>query len=163
MKPNIFFFSQSVWERSIAQSLTATHYENTSIQIYWKFHQQKKKWKFADTKFWYFSYFYSKHRLWAQSMFLSRNKKNNVYPTFTAEKWGLRGSKLYRYVFVMSSSMTTRGYIFVIWSEKYWGVNVLGSVFYATKKKQKKNKQKKKTNKQTKKKKKKKKKQQINK
>ena len=39
-----------------------------------------------------------------QSMFLSRNKKNNVYPCktqFYYIKWGLRGSKLYRYVFVM--------------------------------------------------------------
>ena len=35
---------------------------------------------------------------------LSRNKKNNVYPCkpqFYYIKWGLRGSKLYRYVFVM--------------------------------------------------------------
>ena len=37
-------------------------------------------------------------------MFLCRNKKNNVYPvipSFTIQKWGLRGSKLYRRVFVM--------------------------------------------------------------
>ena len=37
-------------------------------------------------------------------MFLSRNKKNNIYPvnpSFTIQKWGLRGSKLYRHVFVM--------------------------------------------------------------
>ena len=41
-----------------------------------------------------------------QSMFLNRNKKNNVRkimytpvnPSFTILKWGLRGSKLYRYV-----------------------------------------------------------------
>ena len=41
-----------------------------------------------------------------QSMFFSRNKKNNVYPCkpkFYYIKWGLRGSKLYRYVFVMNS------------------------------------------------------------
>ena len=56
-----------------------------------------------------------KHRLWysleppRQSVLLSRNKKNNVYPckpipvnpSFTIYKWGLRKSKLYRYVFVM--------------------------------------------------------------
>ena len=39
-----------------------------------------------------------------QSMFLSRNKKNNVYPCkpqFFYIKVGLRGSKLYRHVFVM--------------------------------------------------------------
>ena len=37
-------------------------------------------------------------------MFLSRNKKNNVYPCkpkFYYIKWGLRGSKLYRHVFMM--------------------------------------------------------------
>ena len=39
-----------------------------------------------------------------QSMLLSKNKKNNVYPCkpqFYFIKWGLRGSKIYRYVFVM--------------------------------------------------------------
>ena len=39
-----------------------------------------------------------------QSMFLSRNKKNNAYPCkpqFYYIKEGLRGSKLYRRVFVM--------------------------------------------------------------
>ena len=38
------------------------------------------------------------------SMFLSRNKKNNVYPCkrqFYCIKVGFKGSKLYRYVFVM--------------------------------------------------------------
>ena len=38
-------------------------------------------------------------------MFLSRNKKTNVYPCkpqFYYIKWGLRGSKLYRRVFVMN-------------------------------------------------------------
>ena len=41
-----------------------------------------------------------------QPMFLSRNKKSNVYPCkpqFYCIKWGLRGSKLYRCVFVMLS------------------------------------------------------------
>ena len=40
-----------------------------------------------------------------QSMFLSRNNKNNVYPwkpQFYYIKVGFKGSKLYRYVFVMS-------------------------------------------------------------
>ena len=40
-----------------------------------------------------------------QSMLLSRNKKNNVYPCkphFYYIKVGFKGSKLYRYVFVMS-------------------------------------------------------------
>ena len=53
-----------------------------------------KKWNFSDKKFWYFSYFCSKHRLWVlvrtASMrqfqrvptiyVLSRNKKNIVNP-----------------------------------------------------------------------------------
>ena len=53
-----------------------------------------KNWKFSDKKILCFSYFCSKYRLWyslerpwwsgsneyPQSMFLSRNKKNNVYP-----------------------------------------------------------------------------------
>ena len=45
-----------------------------------------KKWKFSDKKFWYFSYFCSKQpprggsNEYPQSMFLSRNKKNDVYP-----------------------------------------------------------------------------------
>ena len=77
--------------------------------------------KFSDKKFWYFSYFCSKHRSWVlvrtphwgssneypQSMSLSRNKKNNVYPCkpqFCYKKSGvLMGSKLYRHVFVMMS------------------------------------------------------------
>ena len=44
-----------------------------------------------------------------QSMFLSRNKKNNVYPSkpqFYYIKVGLRGSELYRYVSVMYPRMT---------------------------------------------------------
>ena len=69
-----------------------THYENTPIQIYRKFHLQKTE-KFQMTNS-IFSYFCSKHRLWysleppprggsneyPQSMFWGRNKKNNVYP-----------------------------------------------------------------------------------
>ena len=39
------------------------HYENMPIQIYWKFYH-KKKMKIFSKKFWYFSYFCSKHRLW---------------------------------------------------------------------------------------------------
>ena len=42
-----------------------------------------------------------------QFMFLSRNKKNNVYtlnPSFTIKKWGLKVSKLYKCVSVSSLS-----------------------------------------------------------
>ena len=76
------------------------------------------KYKISDKTFWYFSYFFSKYRLWysleppqrggsneyPQSLFLSRNKKNNVYPCkpqFYYIKVGFTGSKLYRRVFVM--------------------------------------------------------------
>ena len=68
------------------------HYENKPIQIYRKFHLQN--WKFSDKKLWY--YLYSAQKIdcgyslepprrggsneYPQSMFLSRNKKNNVYP-----------------------------------------------------------------------------------
>ena len=68
-----------------------------------------------QVKNWYFSYFCSKHRLWVlvrtslepprrggsneypQSMFLSRNKKNNVYPCkpqFYYIKMGFKGVKI---------------------------------------------------------------------
>ena len=71
-------------------------------------------------KNWYFSNFCSKHRLWVprrggsneypQSMFLSRNKKINVYPCipqFYYIKVGFKGGgwKLYRPVFVMIALM----------------------------------------------------------
>ena len=39
-----------------------------------------------------------------QSMFLSRNRKimsTPINPSFTIKKWGLKGLKLYRHVFVM--------------------------------------------------------------
>ena len=39
------------------------HDENTPIQIYWKCYHPKKM-KVFRQKFWYFSYFCSKHRLW---------------------------------------------------------------------------------------------------
>ena len=69
------------------------HYENTPIQIYWKFYHHKK-WKFSDKNSDIFHISaqnidcgYSLEPPWRggsneypQSMFLSRNKKNNVYP-----------------------------------------------------------------------------------
>ena len=74
--------------------LNRTHYENMPIQIYWKFYH-KKKWKFSDKKILYFFYISAQNidcgyslepprrggsNEYPQSMFLSRNKKNNVYP-----------------------------------------------------------------------------------
>ena len=90
-----------------------------TIQIYWKFYnQKKKKWKFSDKKSDIFhisaqnvdcGYSLEQPRRggsneYTQSTFLSRNKKNDVYPCepqFYYIKVGLRSSKLYRYVFVM--------------------------------------------------------------
>ena len=50
-----------------------------------------------------------------QSMVLSRNKKIMYTPvnpaSFTIKKWGLSGSTLYRYVFVMNSRLSR--YIFL--------------------------------------------------
>ena len=94
-----------------------THYENKPIQIYWKFYH-KKNWKFSDKNSDIFhisaqnidcEYSLEPPRRggsneYPQSMFLSRNKKNNVYPCkpqFFYIKWGLRGSTLYRRVFEM--------------------------------------------------------------
>ena len=61
-----------------------------------------KKWKFSDEKFLYFIYIWSKHRRggsneYPQSMFFSRNKKNNVYsgkPQFYYIKVGFKGVKI---------------------------------------------------------------------
>ena len=87
----------------------STHYENMPIKIYRKFHLQKLK--IFRLKNWYFSNFCSKHRLWyslepprrggsneyPQSMVLSRNKKNNIYPykpQFYYIKVGFKGVKI---------------------------------------------------------------------
>ena len=69
-----------------------------------------KKWKFADKKFWYFHISaqnidcgyslelpqWDSSNEYPQSMFLSRNKKNNVYPykPFYYIKVGLKGVKI---------------------------------------------------------------------
>ena len=70
------------------------------IQIYWKFYHQKNEF-FLDKKILYFSYFCSNHRgssnEYPQSMFLGRNKKNNVYPCksqFYIMKVGFKGVKV---------------------------------------------------------------------
>ena len=85
------------------------HYENTPIQIYRKFHLQKLK--FSNKKLWYFhisakntdrGYSLEAPRRggsneYPQAMFLSRNKKNNVYPCkprFYYIKVGFKGVKI---------------------------------------------------------------------
>ena len=101
-----------------------SHYENKPIQIYWKFHHQK-------LKFWYFSNFCSKHRLWVlvrttlsrqfyrvhTIYVLSKNKKNNVYPCKPQFYCIKVGFKLYRYVFVMPA-LSCHGYIFTVYADR---------------------------------------------
>ena len=70
------------------------HYENTPIQVYWKFHLQKLSFQIKVLIFFFFhisaqnmdcGYLLEPPRWggsneYPQPMFLSRNKKNNVYP-----------------------------------------------------------------------------------
>ena len=86
------------------------HYENTPIHIYRKFHLQKTKY-FQIKKLIYFYISVQNIDCWyslepprqsgsheyPQSMFLSRNKKNNVYPCkpqFYYIKVGFKGVKI---------------------------------------------------------------------
>ena len=85
------------------------HYENTPIQIYRKFHLQKLKINQIKTDIFHIStqnidcgYSLEPPRRggsneYPQSMFLSRNKKNNVYPCkpqFYYIKVGFKGVKI---------------------------------------------------------------------
>ena len=94
----------------ISTTIKRCHYENTPIQIYWKFYFQKTEnfqTKISDI----FHISAQKHRLWyslepprrggsneyPQSMFLNRNKKNNVYlckPQVYNVKVGFKGVKI---------------------------------------------------------------------
>ena len=86
------------------------HYENMPIQIHWKFYYQKK-WNFSDKNSDIFHISAQNidcgHSLeppqrggsneYPQSMFLSRNKKNNVIPCkpqFYYIKVGFKGVKI---------------------------------------------------------------------
>ena len=95
-----------------------THDENTPIQIYRHFHLLKlKNFRYKNSDIFHMSAQnidreYSLEpplrggsNEYPQSIFVSRNKKiiyTPVNPSFTIWKWGLRGSTLYRHVFVMS-------------------------------------------------------------
>ena len=106
--------SSIIWEASHKR-----HYKKTPNQYTENF--TSKNWKISDKNLWYFSYSapnidceYSLEpprrggsNEYAQPLFSSIHKKNNLYPCkpqFTI-KWGLRGGgglKLYRHIFVMS-------------------------------------------------------------
>ena len=86
------------------------HYENTPIQIYWKFlHKKMKSFKMKNSDIFHISaqnidcgYSLEPPRRggsneYLQSIFLSRNKKNNVYPCkpqFYYIKVGFKGVKI---------------------------------------------------------------------
>ena len=78
------------------------HYENMPILIYWKFYLKKlKKIQMKNSDIFHISAQnidcgYGSNG-YPQSMFLSRNKKNNVYPCkpqFSYIKVGLKGVKI---------------------------------------------------------------------
>ena len=103
---------------SLCSDFQCPHYENTPIQIYRHFHLQKLKFfRYKNSEIFHMSaqnidcgYPLEPPRRggsndYPQSMFLSRNKKiiyTPVNPSFTIWTWGLKGSTLYRHVFVMS-------------------------------------------------------------
>ena len=93
------------------------HYENTPIQIYWKFYNPKKgNFQLKNANIFLISaqnidcgYSLEPPRRggsneYPQSMFWAEIRKimyTPVNPSFIIQKWGLWGSKLYRHVFVM--------------------------------------------------------------
>ena len=105
----------------IAQSWCATSRRSITKTCLFKYTENFtiKKWKFSDKNSDKFHISAQNIHCWyslepprrggsneyPQSMFLSRNKKNNVYhykpQYYCKKKWGLRGSNLYRHVFVM--------------------------------------------------------------
>ena len=57
------------------------HYETIPIQIYWKFyHQKMKNFQTKNSDIFHISARRGGSNEYLQSMFLSRNKKSNVYP-----------------------------------------------------------------------------------
>ena len=86
------------------------HYENTSIQIYWKFYnQEKENFQIKNSDIFHISaqnidcgYSLEPPRrggsnVYPQSVFSSRNKKNNVYPCkpqFSCIKVWFKGVKI---------------------------------------------------------------------
>ena len=98
-----FVFYRGNWAASY-------HYEDMPIQIYWKFYHQKWIFQIKDSDFVFhisaqnIDCGYSLEppqrggsNVYPQSMFLSRNKKNNVYtckPQFYCIKVGFKGVKI---------------------------------------------------------------------
>ena len=110
-------------------SFKTRHYENTSIQTYRKFHLKKPQPKTENFQIKTDIFHISAQNIdcgyslepprwggsneYPQSMLLSRKKKNNVYPCipqFYYIKVELKGSILYRRVFVMPGKNQTYKY-----------------------------------------------------
>ena len=118
--------------------LLRIHYENTPIQYNGIFYGYKNE-KFHMKKCYLFVTFGRNWDCWyslepphrggsneyPQSMFYSRNKKNNVYPC--KPQWGLWGSKLHRHVFVMYTNFCKSNHD----PYKTLYIQINGSLWYA--------------------------------
>ena len=108
-KGTLGYLSHNVTESIFRLVCPAKHYENTHIQIYRKFHLQNRKFSCKTSDIFHISaqnidcgYSLEPPRRggsneYPQSMFLSRNKKNNVYPCkpqFYYIKVGFKGVKI---------------------------------------------------------------------
>ena len=104
------FWLASTFAASNQNRQWGRHYENTPIQIYWKFHLHKPEnlqIKISDIFHISAQNIDCGYSLLSQSMFSSKNLKNNANlcnPRLLYITVGLRGSKLYRHVFVMLDS-----------------------------------------------------------
>ena len=98
------------------------HYENMPIQIYRKFHHQKRSDKNSDSfhisaqniDCWYSLELPQRgsSNEYLQSVFLSRNKKNNIYPSkpqFSHIKVGFKGVNIYKHIFVIYTYFSFMG------------------------------------------------------
>ena len=107
---------------SLGRHQRMIHYENTPIQIYWKFHLQKtENIQIINSDIFHISaqnvdcgYLLEPPRWdgsnkYSQSLLLSRNKKNNVYPckpqyieNFTSKNWKFSDNKLWYFSYFCS-------------------------------------------------------------
>ena len=110
----------SVFVDMVIVVLSARHYENMPIQIYWKFYNQKtENFQIKNSDIFHIpaqnidcGYSLEPPRRggsneYPQSIFFSKIRKiiyTPVNPSFTIWKRGLRGSKLHRRVFVMDTT-----------------------------------------------------------
>ena len=104
------FCGFNLWGKKILSFILLSHYEKTPIQIYRQFHLQKLKiFRYKNSDIFHISaqnidcgYSLEPPRRggsneYPQSMFLSRNKKNNLYPCkpqFYYIKVGFKGFKI---------------------------------------------------------------------